>query len=208
MNTFSKVENYGWLDSKAESSHAYLGPALVRICKEIGSQRILDLGCGNGALTRVFSDAGFEAIGCDADEQGINIARQASPQIEFKIASVYDNPAMIGDNHFDAVVSAEVVEHLLLPRHLPKFAHAVLKKNGHLVITTPYHGYLKNLALSLFNKWDRHHDPLWDGGHIKFWSRPMLTRLLEEEGFAVKSFMGVGRLPYLWKSMILVAQKV
>lgn len=208
MNNFGKIENYGWADSKAESSHAYLGPALLRICKDIGAKNILDLGCGNGALTRVLSNAGFEITGCDADEKGIQLAKQASPKIEFKVASVYDNPNLMGNNNFDAVISAEVVEHLLLPRRLPKFAHAVLKKDGYLVITTPYHGYLKNLALSLLNKWDRHHDPLWDGGHIKFWSRPMLTRLLEEEGFVVKSFMGVGRLPYLWKSMILVAQKV
>lgn len=45
-------------------------------------------------------------------------------------------------------------------------------------------------------------------GHIKYWSRPTLTRLMHENGFAVRRFHGVGRLPYLWKSMILVAQKV
>lgn len=80
--------------------------------------------------------------------------------------------------------------------------------SGYLVISTPYHGYLKNLALSIFNKWDDHHTPLWHGGHIKFWSRIMLTQLLEENGFQVIAFHGVGRLPWLWKSMILVAKAV
>jgi hypothetical protein len=31
--------------------------------------------------------------------------------------------------------------------------------------------------------------------------------LLEKEGFAVERFLGVGRFPYLWKSMLLLAKK-
>ena len=73
--------------------------------------------------------------------------------------------------------------------------------------STPYHGYLKNLMLSLFDHWDFHHTVLWEGGHIKFWSRKTLGRLLEQNGFKVLSFQGVGRMPFIWKSMIIVAQK-
>ena len=74
-------------------------------------------------------------------------------------------------------------------------------------MTTPYHGYLKNLALSIFGMWDYHHTALWHGGHIKFWSRATLTKLLNENGFDVIEFHGVGRVAYLWKSMLLVARK-
>jgi hypothetical protein len=62
---------------------------------------------------------------------------------------------------------------------------------------------LKNLALSLTNKWDTHADPLWDGGHIKLWSRATLKSLLEETGFKNVQFKGAGRLPYLWMTMIM-----
>jgi hypothetical protein len=48
---------------------------------------------------------------------------------------------------------------------------------------------------------------LWHGGHIKFWSRNTLSLLLQESGFEVVAFSGVGRFPYLWKSMVLVARK-
>jgi hypothetical protein len=41
-------------------------------------------------------------------------------------------------------------------------------------IMTPCHGYFKNLLLALTGKLDAHHDPLWDHGHIKFWSVPTL----------------------------------
>jgi hypothetical protein len=75
------------------------------------------------------------------------------------------------------------------------------------IISTPYHGYLKNLVLALGNKWDLHFTPLWDCGHIKLWSRKTLSQLLNEGGFRVVRFIGAGRVPFLWKSMIMVAPK-
>ncbi|MFX7844634.1 methyltransferase domain-containing protein, partial [Acinetobacter baumannii] len=94
----------------------------------------------------------------------------------------------------------EVVEHLYDPRELARYAFAALRPGGVLLMSTPYHGYVKNLMLSVFNRWDRHLDPHWHGGHIKFWSRATLARLLREAGFSVEAFAGVGRVPYLWKS--------
>jgi hypothetical protein len=83
-----------------------------------------------------------------------------------------------------------VIEHLFLPRRLPVFARAVLKPGGELVVTTPYHGYTKNLVISLLNRWGAHHDVSWDCGHIKFFSRKTLARLLGEEGFEPVAFRG------------------
>jgi 2-polyprenyl-3-methyl-5-hydroxy-6-metoxy-1,4-benzoquinol methylase len=119
---------------------------------------------------------------------------------------VYDNPEKIEESNFDAVVSTEVVEHLFYPGELLRFAKAKLKPNGYILLTTPYHGYLKNLMLSVFNQWDKHHTPLWDGGHIKFWSKSTLSNLLNENNFEVKEFVGCGRIPYLWKSMLIAGQ--
>jgi 2-polyprenyl-6-hydroxyphenyl methylase/3-demethylubiquinone-9 3-methyltransferase len=61
--------------------------------------------------------------------------------------------------------------------------------------------------LALAGKTDFHYTALWDYGHIKFWSRKTLTTLLSQAGFKVDRFIGVGRLPFLWKSMILIARK-
>jgi hypothetical protein len=79
-------------------------------------------------------------------------------------------------------------------------------KNGTLILSTPYHGYLKDVALAVSGRFDRHCDPLWDGGHIKFWSKATLGRLLTETGFEVEQWGGAGRLPRFWKSMIVVAR--
>jgi 2-polyprenyl-3-methyl-5-hydroxy-6-metoxy-1,4-benzoquinol methylase len=107
---------------------------------------------------------------------------------------------------FDTIISTEVIEHLYDPEGFIDFCKRVLNHNGEIIITTPYHGYLKNLALSLTNKWDAHHGPLWHGGHIKFWSKATLSRALINAGFKIITFEGCGRIPYFWKSMIIKAK--
>ena len=75
------------------------------------------------------------------------------------------------------------------------------------IVSTPYHGYWKNLALSLVpGAWDRHHHPLSDHGHIKFWSIGTLRALLIQAGFRAVRFQRLGRVPALAKSMIAVAE--
>jgi hypothetical protein len=84
---------------------------------------------------------------------------------------------------------------------------AATKSQGKFICSTPYHGYFKNLAVSLADGWDKHTNPLFDGGHIKFFSKKTLSRLMAETGFQGLQFKGSGRFPYLWKAMVMVGIK-
>ena len=204
------VENYGWTTSKAPHSCGYIVPEVLNILSNLKVHRVCDLGSGNGALAYSLNEAGYYSAGVEHDQDGVSISRKNYPNINFYNYGVQDSPEFILKNEplFDAVVSTEVIEHLFSPHLLPQFASKILRKGGYLVISTPYHGYLKNLALSVFNKWDKHHAALWHGGHIKFYSQKTLSQLLQENGFDVLGFSGAGRIPFLWKSMILVAKAV
>ena len=204
----NQMLDYGWSSEKQVCSNAYLENPVISTCRSLAVSNVLDLGCGRGDMANALARSGFNVIGCDADAEGIRIARASCPQATFHHIGVYDDPGLLGKHDFDAVISTEVVEHLYVPRALPRFAAEVLKDGGWFIITTPYHGYLKNLAIALSGHWDRHVSPLWDGGHIKFFSRRTLTELMEEVGFQVVRFEGLGRVPYLWKSMMLVAKKL
>jgi len=187
-----------------------LGPTVLALLRELSVHRVLDIGSGNGVLCGEMHAAGFDSVGIEVDPEGVVIARDAHPGVSFHCMGVDTRPdALLAlESPFEAVVSTEVIEHLYDPRQLPVLAAGVLKaEGGWLILSTPYHGYLKNLALSLANKWDHHHTALWHGGHIKFWSRTTLGQLLEDNGFQVIRFVGVARLPFLWKSMVLLARK-
>lgn len=201
---------YGFVDAEPDNSHGYLAPALSRLLE--GEKRnhalLLDLGCGNGSLTSAVIPKGWEGVGIDMSASGVRRATVTFPRLKFHSLDVTgDLTAIPGFGSFDVVLSAEVVEHVYLPKLLLKNAYDALKPGGAAVFTTPYHGYWKNLVMALTGKLDAHFTVLWDCGHIKFWSRKTLTQGFEGVGFRVERFVGVGRVPYLWKSMILVARK-
>ncbi len=150
-------------------------------------QRILDIGCGNGYLCRLLTDAGVDCIGIEPAPEGLELAKKLVPEGKFYVRSCYEDPTTSDLGKFDLIVSTEVIEHLYFPRKLVQFAKGHLNANGVFIITTPDYGsYWRNLIISLTNMWDYHHLPLWDGGHIKFWSKKTLTRLLEDEGFEIE----------------------
>jgi 2-polyprenyl-3-methyl-5-hydroxy-6-metoxy-1,4-benzoquinol methylase len=200
---------YGWQSATPTCSDEYVTPCILQTLKSLQAQRVADLGAGNGTLCMRLAQQGLQVVGVEYDAQGVAIARRAHPDIPFYNFGVQDDPSRLlaEEERFDVVVSTEVIEHLFSPHQLPQYAAGILKPGGYLVVSTPYHGYLKNLVLSLLDKWDHHHTALWHGGHIKFWSRRTLGRLLEDNGFRTLSFTGVGRFPFLWKSMVMVAQR-
>ena len=204
------VDDYGWSSDQGPQSCGYIAPRIFELLKQLNVKRVLDLGAGNGALCAQVKSLAYDVVGVEYDKTGVTLARISHPTIPFYNFGVQDNPADLlnQESAFDVVVSTEVIEHLFSPHLLPIYASGVLKQDGYLIVTTPYHGYLKNLTLAIFAKWDHHHTALWHGGHIKFWSKATLSKLLVENGFKVLGFSGVGRMPYLWKSMVMVAQKV
>jgi len=206
----NSVAEYGWGTDAEPESCGYITPQVLKLLAHYKARRVCDLGSGNGALAGELERTGYEVAGVEYAEDGVRIARERYPGIHFYNLGVQDDPAQVREieGGFDAVVSTEVVEHLFSPHQLPIFARGLLKERGILIVTTPYHGYIKNLMLSIFDRWDKHHTALWHGGHIKFWSRATLTQLLQDNGFEVIAFHGVGRLPLLWKSMVLVARVV
>lgn len=205
-----KSHNYSYdhFTSARSSSYSYVAPIVIAGLPG-KNLRILDLGCGNGCLCGVLADMGHEVTGVDGSETGIAIAKKNHPRARFINADIYDLEAgnALEKNYFDVVVSVEVIEHLSHPRELMKAAKKFLKHGGSFILSTPYHGYLKNLAIALLNRFDGHIGVTWDVGHVKFFSPASLKVMLAGEGFSGMSFNYAGRFPGFWKSMICTAKK-
>lgn len=198
-------KDYGFQSAGESHMHSRFMPHVFELAGMLKpGARVLDVGCGNGHTCGEFLKRGCTVVGIDLSEQGIALAKAAHPQGRFEVLGADDKLlANLRGEPFDLVVSTEVVEHLYSPRQYARGCFQAVKPGGRFICTTPYHGYLKNLALSLAGKWDAHANPLWDGGHIKLWSRRTLGRLLEEAGFVNQQFRGAGRLPGLWMTMVM-----
>ncbi|MCP5120782.1 MAG: class I SAM-dependent methyltransferase, partial [bacterium] len=196
------AESPTWLYTDAEPTyaHGYIrAPVLAHLRQEPETRRVLDAGCGNGSLAGEMHAMGFEVCGFDVSDSGIREARRAYPTARFEIASAYDDLRALFGVSFDAAVSLEVIEHLYDPPAFLRRLAETLRPGGRLILSTPYHGYLKNLVISILNRNDEHYHPEVVGGHIKFWSRRTMGAALRRAGFVPRSFRGAGRLPFLWK---------
>jgi 2-polyprenyl-3-methyl-5-hydroxy-6-metoxy-1,4-benzoquinol methylase len=205
----SDYKDYGYTTGKYNHIHAYIMKPLLKVLSKKQTQKILDIGCGNGWLANHLIELGFDAYGTDASPSGIAIAKKKHPDRFFIQDLTRDDlPDELRDINFNTIISTEVIEHLYSPRDYFDFCKRVLQKSGggELIVSTPYHGYVKNVVLSVTGQMDKHFTVLWDGGHIKFWSKKTLSNVLQERGFQNLKFVGCGRLPYLWKSMIMTAR--
>jgi 2-polyprenyl-6-hydroxyphenyl methylase/3-demethylubiquinone-9 3-methyltransferase len=210
MKHLQAISGYSYSDADLNPSHDILIPPLAAVLEErrgAGKEvRVMDLGCGNGSVADYISRRGFSVVGVDPSEEGVRFARAKYRHLQIDRGSAYDE---LSERYgqFDFVVSLEVVEHVYDPRKYAATVYSLLKPGGTAIISTPYHGYWKNLTLAVTGKMDHHFTALWDHGHIKFWSFKTLRTLLEEAGLHDIEFRRVGRIPPLAKSMLAIARR-
>jgi 2-polyprenyl-6-hydroxyphenyl methylase/3-demethylubiquinone-9 3-methyltransferase len=204
-----RVGGYSYANAEHNASHGYLLPALERILESLANPRdsrtVFELGCGNGSTAAFLEDRGYRVTGVDPSAEGISQANRAFPGIRLELGDCYSDLAK-RFGRFPIVLSLEVVEHVYHPRIFARCIRNLLDDDGVAIISTPFHGYWKNLVLAITGKMDAHFTALWDYGHIKFWSEATLSKLLREAGFSSIHFERVGRIRPLAKSMIALAR--
>jgi 2-polyprenyl-3-methyl-5-hydroxy-6-metoxy-1,4-benzoquinol methylase len=198
-------------DVSLDDHHAFLLPRVFEILDDLKNNSverssIFELGCGNGSVANVLTQKGWDVIGVDPSIKSIKLANKGFPNLKLYNGSTNDD-LVLKYKQFPIVISLEVIEHVFDPHNFAKVAFDLLEPGGTLILSTPYHGYIKNLLLALTNKMDQHYLPLWKNGHIKFFSQKTLNQLLDETGFKEMKFFRQGRIPPLAKSMIVKAKK-
>jgi 2-polyprenyl-3-methyl-5-hydroxy-6-metoxy-1,4-benzoquinol methylase len=76
MQTISNQYQYVYLDNVSSHHHTYLISPLLEMLfeRELSCQqklRVLDLGCGNGSLSHLIAQQGYEVVGVEDSEQGV-----------------------------------------------------------------------------------------------------------------------------------------
>lgn len=150
---------------------------------------------------------GYDVTGVDPSPSGIAIARPfENSHLRFDVGSTMDDLAGRFDT-FPVVISMEVIEHCPSAREFITAFRGLIATGGLGIISTPYHGWLKTMAVVATGHFDKHFDPLWEGGHLKFFSIRKLRELFAGAGLSPVDFVRVGRIPSLAKSVIAVVRR-
>ena len=103
------------------------------------SCRVLEIGCGNGNVSRGMASMGYQVLGVDIDKDSIREAQQNNPlpNLEFRAEAAED---LREHGSFDAIVCTEVLEHLDDPSVVLDYVRENLKEGGLFISTVP-NGY-------------------------------------------------------------------
>jgi 2-polyprenyl-3-methyl-5-hydroxy-6-metoxy-1,4-benzoquinol methylase len=99
--------------------------------------QILDVGCGNGIISRTVGALGYHVTGIDSSEKTIEAAQSANKLSNVKFTVVDAGYFAPERGKYSAIICSEVLEHLRDPGALLSLLHESLVDNGFLLVTVP-----------------------------------------------------------------------
>lgn len=166
---------------------------------------IVDFGCGNGKILSEIKKINSKAklIGLDVSITALEQAKKDFPEIEFyKITDGGKFP--FNDETIDFIFSSEVIEHIYDTENAFSEIARILKPGGKILLTTPYHGFVKNLLITFF-AFNKHFNPT--GAHIRFFSKKTLLDLLNKNNLTPVKIGYYGRIYPISHSIYILAEK-
>jgi trans-aconitate methyltransferase len=125
------------------------GAGVLELLKPEPGERILDLGCGTGHLTKQIHDAGATVVGIDHSSDMIDAARQSYQEIEFQCI---DAASFSFDDPFDAVFSNAVLHWVQPPARAVQRIRESLKPGGRFVAEFGGHGNVAQVVTTLVSE--------------------------------------------------------
>ncbi len=99
--------------------------------------RVLELGPATGYMSRVFAERGCTVVGVEVDAAMAERAAGFCERLIVGDLDTLDLEAELGDERFDAIVSADVIEHLKDPLGTLRRLRRFLGDDGRFVISIP-----------------------------------------------------------------------
>lgn len=149
---------------------------------------VLDLGCGRGPLAEPVKERGFEYVGVDIDRDAL--AEVAGRGFETHYLDLGAEEAdlttglreILGARRASAVITADLLEHLVAPEKLLRAARE-LGEDVSLIVSIPNITHLNVGAKLLLGRWDPTERGLLDDTHLRYFSENVLGRLLGATGW-------------------------
>ena len=138
-----------WNPSLYQQKHAFVfeyGKEVLALLEPLSGERVLDVGCGTGQLTKSIADSGATVVGFDASPTMIESARHNFPDLEFLVA---DAAEFSFEEPFDAVFSNAALHWVTRAEEAVKCIAAALKNGGRLVAEFGGRGNGENVSQAI-----------------------------------------------------------
>ena len=175
-----------WNPELYEARHAFvwqLGQGILELLHPEKGERILDLGCGTGQLTKQIAESGAEVTGVDSSPDMIGQARQNYPALRFVLA---DAASMCFEEELDAVFSNAALHWMLDAQQVADSMARALRPGGRLAAEFGGKGNIANIEAALQQVLDRYYNGPRPAPKTYFPSLPEYASLLESVGFEVR----------------------
>ncbi|MEW6745863.1 MAG: methyltransferase domain-containing protein [Planctomycetota bacterium] len=171
---------------KAQRKHRYhsMERPEVRALVPLTARRVLDVGCGTGALGGALKrERECEVWGIELDRDAAREAREVLDHVlEGDVSGL---AGTLPESFFDAIALADVLEHVADPARLLRGLRRSLAPGGNLVLSVPNVRHWSVLRELLEGDFRYREAGLLDAGHLRFFTRRSLERLLAECDFRV-----------------------
>lgn len=175
-----------WNPQLYDNKHAFVyqyGESLLELLAPAPGERILDIGCGTGALTQKISEAGAVVVGIDKSAEMVEVARAAFPNLDFRVMDAADFRFA---EPFDAIFSNATFHWVMEQEQAVQCMATALKPGGRLVVEFGGKSNVQTILGQIRATLNRHGYAAQAA--LQFWYFPSVSEysaLLEGHGFEV-----------------------
>ncbi len=153
----------------------------------LGHDRVLDVGCGLGALGEELRGQGCYVVGLDVSEEAVGHAR---PRLDE--AYVCDVTADAGlpfdeSERFDLIVFGDVLEHVADPLAVLSRFKRCIRPGGHIVVSLPNVASWPIRLKLFFGSFTYTDSGILDRTHLRFFTLKTARELIRQAGFRIEA---------------------
>lgn len=148
---------------------------------------MLDVGCSAGALAAALRARGATVDGIEADAAAADMARRSCRTVITADLETLD-PRVLGDSRYDAIVCADVLEHVRDPALALRRLVPLLEPGGWVVISTPNIANWSVRLLLLAGRFEYRDRGILDRTHVHLFTRRSLLHMLAANQLSVSRF--------------------